>query len=110
VISPTIFFAEKTAGVSERILGKRRRPVEEPVTCQVFVNDLLKNPDTVLPNLFEVFGDPRPVCERALVGARLKVQAKAKLDQISVGLAPRESVVQDMRLEVWSRSIEGSHN
>jgi hypothetical protein len=44
------------------------------------------------------------------MGARLKIQAKAKLDQISGVPAPRESVVQDMRLEVWSRSIEGSHN
>ena len=46
--------AEKTADVSERILGKRRRPVAEPVARQVFLDDLLKNPDTVLPNLFEV--------------------------------------------------------
>ena len=36
------------------------------------------------------------------MGARLKVQAKAKLDQISEGPAPREGVIQDMRLEVWS--------
>ena len=40
------------------------------------------------------------------MGARLKVQAKAKLDQISGVPTPREGVVQDMRLEVWSRSIE----
>ena len=36
------------------------------------------------------------------MGARLKVQAKAKFDQISEGPAPREGVIQDMRLEVWS--------
>ena len=42
------------------------------------------------------------------MGARLKVQANAKLNQISVDLAPREGVVQDIRLEVWSRSIGGA--
>jgi hypothetical protein len=42
------------------------------------------------------------------VGARLKVQAKAKLDQISGDPAPREGVVQDVRLEIWSRSIRGA--
>jgi hypothetical protein len=31
----------------------------------------------------------------------LKVQAKAKLYQISGDPVPREGVVQDMRLEVW---------
>src|ERR1700691_2440555 len=49
------------------------------------------------------FGDSCPVGERAWVGTRLKVQAKAKLDQISGVRVPRESVVQDTRLEVWSR-------
>jgi hypothetical protein len=44
------------------------------------------------------------------VGALLKVQAKTKLDQIPESPASREGVVQDMRLEVWSRSIEGGHN
>ena len=48
-----------------------------------------------------------PVGERAGVGAQLKVQAKAKLDQISEDPAPREGMVQDMRLEIWSRSIRG---
>ena len=42
------------------------------------------------------------------VGARLKVQAKAKFDQISEGPIPREGVIQDMRLEVWSRFTEGA--
>jgi len=40
-----------------------------------------------------------------VLGARTKVQAKAKLDQISGGPAPRKKVVQDTRLEAWSRSI-----
>jgi hypothetical protein len=42
--------------------------------------------------------DSCPVGERATVDARLKVQAKAKLDQISGDPVPREGVVQDMRL------------
>lgn len=53
VMSATIF-VPKTADVSERVFGKTRRPVAEPVAREVFVDDLLKNPDTVLPNLFEV--------------------------------------------------------
>jgi hypothetical protein len=35
-------------------------------------------------------------------------QANAKLDQISGDPAPREGVVPDIRLEVWSRSIKGA--
>jgi len=42
------------------------------------------------------------------VGARLKVQAKTEFDQISEGPAPSGGVVEDMRLEAWSRSIKGA--
>ncbi|MGA9020180.1 MAG: hypothetical protein WB408_00490, partial [Terracidiphilus sp.] len=54
------------------------------------------------PLRYVAIRDSCPVGERAGVGAQLKVQAKAKLDQISEGPAPREGVIQDMRLEVWS--------
>lgn len=124
----------------------------------VFVDDLLKNPDTVLPNLFEVVvasferapvlpfglfrncsrcrfcrlvdafsGEAKPVSTvfSSLISCHsvtsvLSVSApvrrategsgEGKTRSNFRGLAPRESAVQDMRLEVWSRSIEGSHN
>jgi hypothetical protein len=48
------FRAEKTSDVPERVFGEGRGTVTEPVTGEVIVDDLLKNPDTVLPNLFNV--------------------------------------------------------
>jgi hypothetical protein len=46
--------AEKTADVSKRVFGEGRGTVAEPVASEVLVDDLLKNPDSVLPNLFVV--------------------------------------------------------
>jgi len=40
-----------------------------------------------------------------MLGARTKVQANAKLDQISDGPTLLKTAVQDMRLEVWSRCV-----
>ena len=48
------FRAEKTTDVSEHVSGKTRRTIAEPVAREVFVDDLLKNPNSVLSNLFEV--------------------------------------------------------
>lgn len=36
------------------ILGKSSRTVSKPVADQIFVDDLLENPHTVFPKLFEV--------------------------------------------------------
>src|ERR1700739_1276559 len=150
--------AEKTADVSKRVFGEGRRTVAEPVASEVLVDDLLKNADSVLPNLFVVVvaiferspvlpfglfrdcsrcrfcrlvdafsGEAKPVppifpslisCHSVTPVLSVSAPMRRATEGSGEGktrsnfrsLAPRESVVQDMRLEVWSRSIEGSHN
>src|ERR1700677_358275 len=40
--------------MAERVLRKRRRPISEPVTDQIFIDDVLKTSNTLLTDIFDV--------------------------------------------------------